>query len=153
MKKLFIGALFFAAFTGLSAQYAAINARLEELEARRGGSQQLKEENFDSRKFVLVKDFEDHTERQHLIVTGDKATFVEVFDDKATGQISSNVFTGDVVRTENQMLSFRFDRLEGQQIPLPLTKTMLMSRQKKILYLQDVNTKERWVDEAAISRQ
>lgn len=153
MKNILIAALLFVAFTGLKAQYAAIDARLAELEARRGSRQKLKEENFDSRKFVLIKDFDDHTERQHLIIHGDKATFVEVFDDKSTGQISSNVFTGDVVRTDSQILSFRFDMLEGQKIPLPITKTLMMNKQKKILYLQDINTKERWVDEAAINKK
>lgn len=152
MKKILFALLFLVAFSGMKAQYGTINAILDELEARRGFNQNLKDENIDDRKFIVVQDFDDHTERQHLIVKGNKATFVEVFDDKATGQTSSNVFSGDVVRTAHNILSFRFDMLEGEKIALPITKTLMMTKQKKILYLVDMNTKQRWIDETAVNK-
>jgi len=77
---------------------------------------------------------------------------VEVFDDKATGQSTSNVFSGDYVRTPQQIISLRADKLEGRKIAMPITRTLLLNKQKKILYLIDVNTRERWIDEKALSK-
>ncbi len=134
-------------------QYAKINAMLQRLEERRGLNQDLASENFEDRKFVLLKDFEDHVERQFITVKGTAATYVEVFDDKQTGQISSNVFSGDMQRMSDSMLSFRFDKLEGETVALPVAKNFILQKQKKILYLVDVNTKERWIDEAALGKK
>ena len=148
MKKLLFATLLLISAVGLKAQYGSINAILDRLEERKGINQNLKDENVDDRKFILVEDFDDHTERKFIVVKGSQATFVEMFDDKATGKSSSNVFSGDVVRTQHNILSFRFDKLEGQKISIPIAKTLLMTKQKKILYLVDVNTKDRWIDEA-----
>ena len=106
-----------------------------------------------STKFVLIKDFPDHTERSFIIIKGKNATFVEMFDDKSNGKSSSNVFSGDVVRSKHNIISMRADQLEGKKIPLPVTKTLLMTKQKKILYLIDVNSKERWIEESAINKK
>lgn len=149
MKKLIL-ILFLSAFSVvLKAQYGTINAILTELEARKGFNKELRNENLDDRKFVVIKDFEDHTERTFIIIKGKSATYVEMFDDKSNGKTSSNVFSGDYVRTRKNVISFRFDKLEGKKIAVPITKTMLLTKQKKTVYLVDVNTKERWIDEAA----
>src|SRR6201989_1638576 len=97
MKKIFIGILFFGAL-GLKAQYGTLNEILNRLEERKGINQNLESVNIDNKKFVFIKDAEDHTERDFIIIKGNEATYVEVFDDKATGESSSNVFTGDIVR-------------------------------------------------------
>ena len=76
-----------------------------------------------------------------------------MFDDKATGQTSSNVFSGDIVRSKHNIISLRADQLEGRKIAIPITKTLLLTMQKKILYLIDVNSKERWIEESAINRK
>lgn len=149
MKKLIL-ILFLSAFSVvLKAQYGTINAILTELEARKGFNKELRNENLDDRKFVVIKDFEDHTERTFIIIKGKSATYVEMFDDKSNGKTSSNVFSGDYVRTRKNVISFRFDKLEGKKIAVPITKTMLLTKQKKTVYLVDVNTNERWIDEAA----
>lgn len=147
MRKILYTALLIISFSGLKAQYGSINAILERLEEKKGINQNLENVNIDDKKFVQVQDFEDHTERKFIVIKGNQATFVEMFDDKATGQSSSNVFSGDVVRTKNNILSFRFDKLEGEKIAMPIAKTLLMTKQKKIIYLVDVNTKDRWIDE------
>lgn len=149
MKKIFIGILFFGTL-GLSAQYGSLNEILNRLEERKGINQHLENVNIDNKKFVFIKDAADHTERDFIIIKGNAATYVEVFDDKATGESSSNVFTGDIVRRKN-ILSLRADKLENKKVPLPVTKTLLLTRQKDILYLIDVNTKDRWIDEASYS--
>lgn len=151
MRKFFIGILFFGTL-GLQAQYGTLNEILNRLEERKGINQNLESVNIDNKKFVFIKDAEDHTERDFIIIKGNEATYVEVFDDKATGESSSNVFTGDIVRRKN-IISLRADKLENKKVPLPVTKTLLLTRQKDILYLIDVNTKDRWIDEASYSKK
>ena len=152
MKKSLL--LIFLVFStlGLRAQYGSANAILDRLEERRGINQNLKNVNIDDKKFVLIKDFEDHTERSFLVIKGNLATYIEIFDDKSNGQSTSNVFSGDVVRSKHNIVSLRADLLEGKKIPIAVTKTFLMTKQKKILYLIDINTKERWIDETAINK-
>lgn len=101
----------------------------------------------DNQKFILVKDFDDHTERNLVIFNGNKVTYVEMFDDKASGEISSNVFSGDMVKNNKGVISIRCDILEGKKIPVAVTKTFLPHEQRKIIYLVDMNTKERWINE------
>lgn len=153
MKKLILAAFLMGATLSLKAQYGTLNAILDRLEEKRGISQNLKDVAIDNKNFVYIQDFEDHTERNILSVKGNSATFIEMFDDKKTGETSSNVFSGDVVRTAHNMLSFRFDKLEGKKIALPITKTLLMKMQKKIIYLIDVNNKQRWIDEASVNKK
>lgn len=136
----------------LNAQYGAINERLQRLEEK-SGSQNLKDIDISNKKFVLIKDYEDHTERMFITINGNQATFVEVFDDKSNNTTTSNIFTGDVIKTQNNVLSFRFDKLEGKKVALPVAKTLLLNKQKKVIYLVDVNTKERWIDDAVINKK
>ncbi|AZA46833.1 hypothetical protein EG346_00750 [Chryseobacterium carnipullorum] len=150
MRKILMGMFFFGTL-GLSAQYGTLNEILNRLEERKGINQHLENENIDNKKFVFIKDAEDHTERDFIVIKGNQATYVEVFDDKATGESSSNVFTGDIVRRKN-IVSLRADKLENKKVPMPVTKTLLLTRQKDILYLIDVNTKDRWIDEASYSK-
>ncbi|MBL1223161.1 hypothetical protein JET18_20115 [Chryseobacterium sp. L7] len=151
MRKFLIGILFFGTL-GLKAQYGTLNEILNRLEERKGINQNLESVNIDNKKFVYIKDEADHTERDFIIIKGNEATYVEVFDDKATGESSSNVFTGDIVRRKN-ILSLRADKLENKKVPMPVTKTLLLTKQDNILYLIDVNTKARWIDEASYSKK
>lgn len=151
MRKLLIGILFFGTL-GVKAQYGSLNAILDRLEARRGINQNLEKVDINNKKFVFIKDETDHTERDFIVIKGNNATYVEVFDDKATGESSSNVFTGDIVRKKN-IISLRADVLEGKKIPMPVTKTLLLTQQDNILYLIDGNTRDRWIDEASYSKK
>lgn len=152
MKKILCAAVMLISAASVQAQYASINTILDQLEARRGINQNLKNVNIDDTKFVLIKDFDDHTERSFIVLKDNLATYVEMFDDKKTGETSSNVFSGDIVRTQHNIISLRADKLEGQKIALPITKTLLMTKLKKTLYLVDVNTRERWIEESAINK-
>ncbi|MDH6252722.1 hypothetical protein M2347_002449 [Chryseobacterium sp. H1D6B] len=152
MKKIFIGILFFGAFAAKAQSYGTLNEILTRLEDRKGINQHLENVNIDNKKFVLIKDFEDHTERDFIVIKGKDATYVEVFDDKATGESSSNVFTGDIIRKKN-IVSLRANMLENKKIPIPVTKTLLLTKQDDILYLIDVNTKDRWIDELSYSKK
>ncbi|MCP1299451.1 MULTISPECIES: hypothetical protein [Chryseobacterium] len=151
MRKLLIGT-FLLGTLGLKAQYGTLNEILNRLEQRKGINQHLENVNIDNKKFVFIKDEADHTERDFIIIKGNNATYVEVFDDKATGESSSNVFTGDIIRKKN-IISLRADMLENKKIPMPVTKTLLLTQQDNILYLIDVNTRDRWIDEASYSKK
>ncbi|GEJ45458.1 hypothetical protein CRS_20660 [Chryseobacterium sp. ON_d1] len=151
MRKLLIG-IFLLGALGLKAQYGTLNEILNRLEQRKGINQHLENVNIDSKKFVFIKDETDHTERDFIIIKGNNATYVEVFDDKATGESSSNVFTGDIIRKKN-IISLRADMLENKKIPMPVTKTLLLTQQDNILYLIDINTRDRWIDEASYSKK
>ncbi|WP_426477377.1 hypothetical protein ACP3T3_19405 [Chryseobacterium sp. CBSDS_008] len=151
MRKLLIG-FFLLGTLGLKAQYGALNEILNRLEQRKGINQHLENVNIDNKKFIFIKDEADHTERDFIIIKGNNATYVEVFDDKATGESSSNVFTGDIIRKKN-IISLRADMLENKKIPMPVTKTLLLTQQDNILYLIDVNTRDRWIDETSYSKK
>ncbi|CAI8700188.1 hypothetical protein [Chryseobacterium aureum] len=151
MRKFLIG-IFLLGTLGLKAQFGSLNGILERLEQRKGINQHLENVNIDNKKFIFIKDEADHTERDFIIIKGNNATYVEVFDDKATGESSSNVFSGDIIRKKN-IISLRADMLENKKIPMPVTKTLLLTQQDNILYLIDVNTKDRWIDEASFSKK
>ncbi|WP_313001299.1 hypothetical protein [Chryseobacterium gleum] len=151
MRKFLIG-IFLLGTLGLKAQYGTLNEILNRLEQRKGINQHLENVNIDNKKFIFIKDEADHTERDFIVIIGNNATYVEVFDDKATGESSSNVFTGDIIRKKN-IISLRADMLENKKIPMPVTKTLLLTQQDNILYLIDVNTRDRWIDEASYSKK
>ncbi|MBW8524088.1 hypothetical protein K0U91_02495 [Chryseobacterium chendengshani] len=152
MRKLFICALFFIGILPKAQNYAAINGIIDRLEERKGINQHLENVSIDNKKFVLVKDFEDHTERSFIILKGKDATYVEMFDDKATGKSTSNVFSGDIIRKKN-IISLRADKLENKKIPIPVAKTLLLTKQKEIIYLIDINSRERWIDEESYTKK
>ena len=152
MKKTF-ALLLLISVLGLKAQYGTINAILDRLEERKGVNKNLNNVNIDDTKFVFIKNFDDHTERNFVVLKGNQATYVEVFDDKQTGETSANVFSGDIVRSKHQIISLRADKLEGKKIPIPITKTFLLTEQKKILYLIDINSRERWIEEIAVNKK
>ncbi|MBS1571053.1 MAG: hypothetical protein JST62_01455 [Bacteroidetes bacterium] len=152
MKKIIFTILFTFSVVGYKAQYGTINAILDKLEARKGINQQLGEINFDDLKFVLIKDFDDHTERNFIVIKDKNATYIEISDDKKNGQSTTKVYSGDMIKTKKNVVSFRFDKLEGKKIAIPLSKVLLLTRQDEILYLLDANNKDRWIEESSIKK-
>lgn len=152
MKKLFICTLLFFGLLSKAQNYAALDKILTVLEERRGINQHLENVSVENKKFVLIKDFPDHTERSFIIIKGKDATYVEMFDDKATGQSTSNVFSGDIIRKKN-IISLRADKLENKKIPIPVSKTLLLTKQKEIIYLIDINSRDRWIDEESYTKK
>lgn len=146
LRLFLVMAVFFA--VSVQAQFATMNKILDRTAERRQANKDLSRITLDGKKFLLIRDFPDHTERNFISVNGDQLTFVEVFDDKQTGQSSSNVFSGDVVRTRHNMISLRADKLEGERIGLPLTKTLQLVVRDKTLYLKDIHTGDYWTEES-----
>ncbi|MCU7613031.1 hypothetical protein N0B16_01125 [Chryseobacterium sp. GMJ5] len=152
MGKILILGLFLFGLLLKAQNYGAMNDILNRLEERKGINQHLENVAVDHKKFVLIKDFSDHTERSFIVINGKNITYVEVFDDKATGQSTSNVFSGDMIRKKN-ILSLRADHLENKKIPIPVVKTLLLTKQKDILYLIDINSRDRWIDEESYTKK
>lgn len=154
MKKVIFAIAFLSLNMGLKAQYGALNDILDRLEERRGMHQEdLANVSIDGKKFYLIKEFDDHTERDFIVLKGNTATYVEVFDDKKTGESTSNVFSGDALRTRKNVVSIRCDKLEGKKISIPITKTLVLMKLSKILYLMDANSKDRWIDEDSLNKK
>ena len=152
MFRLFIAVtLLFA--VSVHAQFSTMNKILDRTAERRSANKDLSRITVEGKKFVLIKDFADHTERNFISISGDQLTFVEVFDDKATGQSSSNVFSGDVVRTTHNMLSLRAYKLEGERIGLPVTKTLQLVIRDKALYLKDIHTGDYWTEDTGSNKK
>ncbi len=147
MKKNLLLLSFVLLFGITSAQLNVVNYSLDQLEQNKRVNSNLENESLDNKKFVLIKDFEDHTERHFIIIKGNNATFIEIFDDKTTGKSHSNVFSGDVLRTRHNMISLRFDTLEREKLSVPVVKSLLLKKQQTHIYLTDMNTQERWIDE------
>ncbi|MDL1914176.1 MAG: hypothetical protein FDW93_06620 [Bergeyella sp.] len=145
--------LFFVLFFAKS-QLSAIDSYLNKMEdSERETIEKLKNTSLEDKKFTLIKQFKDHLERSVVIFEGNEAVLVELFDDKKSGETTAKIFTGDFVRTENNIISVRCDQLEGQKIPIPVTKTFLLSEKRGVLYLIDINRKkERWIDQSAIKK-
>ena len=150
MKKNLLLLSFVLLFGITSAQLNVVNYSLDQLEQNKRVNSNLENESLDNKKFVLIKDFEDHTERHFIIIKGNNATFIEIFDDKTTGKSHSNVFSGDVLRTRHNMISLRFDTLEREKLSVPVVKSMLLKKHQTHLYLTDINTQERWIDENSL---
>ncbi|MDY3357588.1 hypothetical protein PG326_04510 [Riemerella anatipestifer] len=152
MKKI-IALGFIVASLGAKAQnFGTLNAILDRLEERRGFNQDLSGVSLDGKKFVSIKDFEDRTEREFIVFTNDKVNYIELLDVKFDNKTSSKVYDGDFIRKKN-IVSIRADKLEGKKIPIAVTKTLMLNREKEILYLIDINTKQRWIDEQSITKQ
>ena len=79
-------AFLFILLASLSAQ--AQSSRLDELlsilEAKKGLRIAKTDVDISDKKFILIKDFDEYTERNFIILKGNLVTMVEVFDDKKT---------------------------------------------------------------------
>ncbi|MDO4225616.1 MAG: hypothetical protein Q4C75_06970 [Bergeyella zoohelcum] len=78
MKKLILAIAFLYISINANAQYALIDARLSLLEERKEMHKELKNVSVDGKRFILIKDFEDRTERLYLSINANNATFAEV---------------------------------------------------------------------------
>ena len=154
MKKiLFFCALTFV-FSGVNAQnFGSLDAIIQKLEKRNKTNKNAVDYSIQNKKFVNVQNFDDHDERFIIEFNNDNSiTLIELFDDKSTGQTSSNIFTGDFVR-KNNIISIRADKLEGQRIAIPLTYMFYLMNVKDIWYLKDMNNNLRWIENNSLGKK
>jgi len=146
MKKIvFLTALLSSVFF-YSQNYSAINDILEKIERKHKKARDASDYNISHKKFVLMEDYEDHSER-HILEFGadNKITLIEVIDDKATGQSYSNIFSGDYIRKRNA-ISIRANYLEGKQIATPIIHSLYLMNANQVWYLKDINNSKRWIE-------
>lgn len=146
MKKLFILTGIISASFFNAQSYSAINDLLQKIEAKHAKMIDASDYTVSNKKFVLIEDFDDHSERHILEFNADNTlTLIELIDDKETGKSYSNIFTGDFVRKRNA-ISVRADLLEGKKIVRPLVYNLYIMKANDIWYLTDINSKKRWIE-------
>lgn len=151
MKGYILVLFLFLCGTMAKAQYAELSKKIKLLEEKK--AKLIENIDLNNRKFLLINDFENHTERNFLIFNEEKVTLVEIFDDKKTGESISKVYSGNMIKTQSGVISVYCDLLEGKKIALPTAKILLAYEQNKIIYLEDINTKERWIDEKSFGKK
>ena len=126
--------------------FGAINEILEKIENKYKKMTDASDYTINNKKFVLLEEFSDHSER-HILEFGadDKITLIELIDDKATGQTYSNIFSGDFMRKRNA-ISVRANYLEGKQIASPIIYNLYLMNANNMWYLKDINNSKRWIE-------
>ncbi|WP_333854472.1 hypothetical protein [Epilithonimonas sp.] len=146
MKKLVLFLSLISSVYFYSQNFSAINNILEKIESKQKKMKDASSYTINNKKFVLVEDFEDHSERHILEFTGNNSiTLIELIDDKATGQTFSNIFSGDFIRKRNA-ISIRVNYLEGKQIATPIIYSLYLMNANNIWYLKDINNSKRWIE-------
>ncbi len=146
MKKMVFLATFVLSVFHYSQNYAGLNDLLEKIERKNKKLKDASDYSIANKKFVLMEDFEDHSER-HILEFGadNKITLIELIDDKSTGQSFSNIFSGDYIRKRNA-ISVRANYLEGKQIATPIIYSLYLMNANDIWYLKDINNSKRWIE-------
>jgi hypothetical protein len=146
MKKLVLFLSLTSSVYFYSQNFSAINDLLEKIESKHKKMKDSSGYTINNKKFVLVEDFEDHSERHILEFKSDNSiTLIELIDDKASGQTYSNIFSGDFIRKRNA-ISIRANYLEGKQIATPIVYSLYLMNANDIWYLKDINTSKRWIE-------
>lgn len=146
MKKLFLLFSLISSVYFYSQNFSAVNDILEKIENKHKKMKDASGYTISNKKFVLVEDFEDHSERHILQFNADNSlTLIELIDDKATGQSYSNIFSGDFIRKKNA-ISVRANYQEGKQIAIPIIYSLYLMNANDIWYLKDINTSKRWIE-------
>lgn len=146
MKKLFLLFSLISSVYFYSQNFSAVNDILEKIENKHKKMKDASGYTISNKKFVLVEDFEDHSERHILQFNADNSlTLIELIDDKATGQSYSNIFSGDFIRKKNA-ISVSANYLEGKQIAIPIIYSLYLMNANDIWYLKDINTSKRWIE-------
>lgn len=129
-----------------SQNYSALNDVLDKIEKKHKKMRDASDYIISNKKFVLMEDFEDHSER-HILEFGadNKVTLIELIDDKATGQTFSNIFSGDYIRKRNA-ISIRANYLEGKPIAIPIIHSLYLMNANNVWYLKDINDNKRWIE-------
>lgn len=133
--------------------YEQLDDIISKLERRTKKNKNAEDFDLLNKKFVLMQTFDDHDERHIVEFNADNSvTLIEIFDDKETGQSTSNIFSGDYVR-KNNIVSIRADKLEGKLIGMPLTYMFYLMNAKQIWYLKDTNNSKRWIENTKLGQK
>ena len=154
MKKIILACTLMLTTISIGAQnYEQLDDIISKLERRTKKNKNAEDFDLLNKKFVLMQTFDDHDERHIVEFNADNSvTLIEIFDDKETGQSTSNIFSGDYVR-KNNIVSIRADKLEGKLIGMPLTYMFYLMNAKQIWYLKDTNNSKRWIENTKLGQK
>lgn len=151
MKKLLIAVGITAAVSASAQKLSSINRVLDKIAAPT--LEQQAKYPLEGKTFFTTVDLADHSERHILEFQSDnKITLIELIEDKQTGNNFSNIFTGDVMRKENQ-ISVRADKLENRLIAIPVVHNFLLRNSRGVWYLKDINTGKQWREAQIIKKR
>ena len=145
MKKIFFCFLCLSLGYSKAQSYTSINDLLDRVEREEKINNNTELYSIAGKKFVLIKDTPDKTQRYIVELKEDTSTLIEIEDDKNTGESVSKIYSGDVLR-KRDIVSVRADKLEGKKIGMPVVYTFVLNFRKNIWYLTDANTGERWIE-------
>ncbi len=145
MKKIFFCFLCLSLGYSKAQSYTSINDLLDRVEREEKINNNTELYSIAGKKFVLIKDTPDKTQRYIVELKEDTSTLIEIEDDKNTGESVSKIYSGDVLR-KRDIVSIRADKLEGKKIGMPVVYTFVLNFRKNIWYLTDANTGERWIE-------
>ena len=145
MKKIFFCFLCLSLGYSKAQSYTSINDLLDRVEREEKINNNTELYSIAGKKFVLIKDTPDKTQRYIVELKEDTSTLIEIEDDKNTGESVSKIYSGDVLR-KRDIVSMRADKLEGKKIGMPVVYTFVLNFRKNIWYLTDANTGERWIE-------
>lgn len=153
MKKIVLFTFLITSVSFYSQNFSALDKVLEKLEGKSKKVKDAGSYNLQDKKFVLIEDFDDHSERHILQFNADNSlTLIEVIDDKSNDKSYSNIFSGDYVRKKNA-ISVRADRLEGKKISIPISHNLYLLNAGNIWYLKDINTNKRWIENSNLLKK
>ncbi len=153
MKKTILALSLISSVFFYSQNYSSMDKILEKLESRSKKMKDASDFDIKDKKFVLIEDFDDHSERHILEFKNDNSlTLIEVIDDKSTDKTYSNIFSGDYIRKKNA-ISVRADRLEGKKISIPISHNLYLMNANNIWYLKDINTNKRWIENSNLLKK
>lgn len=153
MKKFLLLSVILVSASIYSQSYSGLDQILDKLEAKQKKMKDASDYNIQTKKFVLIEDFDDHSERHILEFNIDNSLqLVELIDDKSTEKTYSNIFTGDYIR-KNNAISVRANFLEGKQISKPIIYNLYLMNISDIWYLKDINTGKRWIENNSLIKK
>lgn len=153
MKKVIFLLALISSLSFYAQNYAALDKALDKLENRTKKGKEAGDYDLRNKKFVLVEDFDDHSERHILQFNNDNSLMlIEVIDDKADDKSFSNIFSGDYVKKRNAV-SVRADKLEGKKISVPITHNLYVMNANNIWYLKDINSNKRWIENSSLNKK
>lgn len=138
--------LILCASTFNAQRFGEINDRLQKMSKKRTWDSGIIDADLAGKKFVIVKS-EGTTVIKRILQfeeNKNKITLIELVEDKKTDDSSSKIYSGDIVKKDNN-ISLRADKLEGETIALAYTYNFILQRKQGVLYLQNINNNEKWI--------
>ena len=133
-------------------RFEEINNKLQKLSEKRTWDKGIITDNLVGKKFVTVKSEGTIVIKRILqFEENNKITLIELIEDKKTDNNTSKIYSGDLVKTENN-ISIRADKLEGKVITVPYTYNFILQRKQGVLYLHNINNNEKWIQTEIVNK-